>query len=59
MRTGHRQVAVGKRVLVILRDGTRFVDRFVHFNGRRLEFREHTIDANQLRRMSIYRGVLD
>ena len=59
MRTPHRQVAAGKRVLVILRDGTRFVDRFVEFTNRRLVFREHTIDANQLRRMSIYRGVLD
>jgi len=38
---GHTAARRGKRVLVILRDGTRLVDRFEERNDRQVRLREH------------------
>lgn len=58
MRIGHTSAYKGKRVLVILRDGRRFVDRFVECTGGKLVVFEDAgrIPVGKLRVMSIYRA---
>jgi len=41
MRTPHTSTNKGKRVLVILRDGTKFVDKFMDKKGGFIYFEEH------------------
>lgn len=60
MPLGHTAAHRGKRVLVILRDGTRLVDRFEERNDRQVRLRKHGwIDKEDLRSLSIYRESSD
>jgi len=58
-RTPHTRVHKGKKVLVLLRDGTRLVDRFQASTATAIVLAEHGAVAKvALRSMSIVRGPL-
>lgn len=45
----HTHFATGARLLIVLRDGTRIVDRFVERNSRFLVTRRHRIATSDLK----------
>jgi hypothetical protein len=52
VKTGHRSFIPGKRVVVLLRDGTQFKDTFVEFRDAYLVLKERgKVPANRLRRI--------
>ena len=56
-RTPHTRVHKGKKVLVLLRDGTRLVDRFHAYTSTTIVLAEHGAVAKAaLRSMRIVRG---
>ena len=56
-RAPHTRVHKGKKVLVLLRDGTRLVDRFHAYTSTTIVLSEHgTVAKADLRSMSIVRG---
>ena len=56
-RAPHTRVHKGKKVLVLLRDGTRLVDRFHAYTSTTIVLSEHGAVAKaDLRSMSIMRG---
>ena len=56
-RAPHTRVHKGKKVLVLLRDGTRLVDRFHAYTSTAIVLSEHGAVAKvDLRSMSIVRG---
>ena len=56
-RAPHTRVPKGKKVLVLLRDGTRLVDRFHAYTSTTIVLSEHGAVAKaDLRSMSIVRG---
>lgn len=53
----HKSVCKGKRVLVILRDGTRFTDRFVEGSDRMITLAKRgKLPVTKLRALSIYKA---
>lgn len=56
MRLGHTGCHPGKRVMVILRDGTRFVDKFVERTKTQVVFENHTVHKGLIRVFSLYNG---
>lgn len=55
-KLGHTAMPRGKRVLVILRDGTRFEDRFLDRTGRDVTFADRgRVRKADLAKMSILR----
>jgi hypothetical protein len=57
MRTPHSSTYKGKRVYVILRDGTEFVDKFVDKKGRFVYFETHgRVRIQELRVFTIYKN---
>ena len=56
-RAPHTRVHKGKKVLVLLRDGTRLVDRFHAYTSTTIVLSAHGVVAKaDLRSMSIVRG---
>ena len=59
MKTAHTRCHKGKRVLVLLRDGTRFVDHFESYGSTWVYFRvAGKVAKVDLRVMSIAKGVV-
>jgi hypothetical protein len=57
MRTPHSSTYKGKRVYVILRDGTEFVDKFIDKKGRFVYFETHgRVRTSELRVFTIYKN---
>lgn len=55
--TTHTSARRGKRVIVTLNDGTRFIDKFVERVGKGIVLEQHgLIFGRDLRAMTIYRG---
>lgn len=55
--TTHTSARKGKRVIVTLKDGTRFVDKFVERTGKGVVLEKHgLVLGRELRAMTIYRG---
>ncbi len=52
----HTTAAKGKRVMVILKDGSRFVDKFIESKSKQYLFKGRKVAARDIRSMSIYRG---
>jgi len=56
-KTGHTTFYRGKRVHVILMDGTKFVDKYVESNDKAVTFKEHgKIMKTDLRVIGYYKG---
>ena len=51
----HTSTHKGKRVYVILKDGTSFVDKFLDKKARHIHFENQTIKVKDLRSMTIHR----
>jgi hypothetical protein len=57
MRTPHSSTYKGKRVYVVLRDGTEFVDKFIDKKGRFVYFEIHArVRKSELRVFTIYKN---
>lgn len=55
MRTPHTVVRRGKRVKVVLKDGTVFIDVFVEGKGKWRYFKNHKILHGDIRSFTIYK----
>lgn len=56
-RTPHTAVRRGKKVKVVLTDGTRFVDRFWERVGKWVQFKQlGWIDKSRIKSFSIFKG---
>lgn len=55
MRTPHTSTYQGKRVLVVMKDGTRFVDKFIGKKSTKVEFDNHLIDRGSIKSFTIYK----
>lgn len=57
MRCPHTTFASGKKILVVMRDGSRFVDKFVERTGKGMLFEQRgLIQVKDVRVCTIYRS---
>jgi hypothetical protein len=56
MKTPHTSTYKGKRVYVRLKDGERFVAKFIERKGRFIVFDSRTVSAGEVKAFAIYRG---
>lgn len=55
--TGHTQVSRGKRVIVYMQDGTRFINKFFENNKRSITFMDgSTVRRRDVATLTIYKG---
>lgn len=59
MRTPHSSTRKGKTIYVVLRDGTRFIDKFVEKKGAWVLFENHKVHMKDLRSFGINRSNND
>ena len=53
----HNQVYRGKKVLIIMRNGDKFIDQYLDTHNKKLEFKNSgRIEKNLIRSMTIYRA---
>lgn len=52
----HIKFRKGKRVLIILNDGTKIVDRWQDATDKKIFFTDHTFNVNEIRSLGIYRA---
>lgn len=55
MRTPHTAVKKGKRVMVKLKSGERFVDKFLDRKGHYVIFENHKVVKGNIKSFSIYK----
>jgi hypothetical protein len=53
--TPHTSTYTGKRVRVVLKDGTVFVDKFVEAKSRTVIFEKHQVTRGEIRSLTIFR----
>lgn len=58
MRTPHTSCRKGKRVRVVMKDGTIFIDKFVEQTGKFNIFEGHKVRTGEIRAFSIYKKAL-
>ncbi len=58
-KQSHTQAPRGKRVLVVLKDGERFVDKFIMKEKQTCVFAERTVKVADMKSMTIYRTLAD
>jgi len=56
MRTPHTRVYRGKRVMVEMLDGTKFVDKFLEKDSRHIYFQGRTIPRGRVKSFKIVKG---
>jgi hypothetical protein len=56
MRTPHTSTNKGKRVLCLLRNGTRFVDKFLDSKGSFVIFENHRVEKKKIRAFILIKG---
>ncbi len=54
-KQAHTQAPPGKRVMVVLKNGERFIDKFLRKEKHTCIFAEHTIKTADMKSMTIYR----
>ena len=57
-KTPHSSCRRGKRVLVILRDGTEIIDKFVERTGKFVILENHKFTVDEIRSFAIYKHQL-
>jgi hypothetical protein len=55
MSQRHTHCRRGKRVMVVLSDGTRFIDKFLDNKGTIIEFENHRVRTEHVRSFVIYK----
>lgn len=53
----HLSVRQGKRVKVLLRDGSEFIDKFIESKSKYVIFQNRQVNNNKIRSMIIYKGI--
>jgi hypothetical protein len=56
-KQAHTVAPMGKRVLVVLKTGERFVDKFKGKKGRRVFFDGQCVEKENIKSMTIYRQI--
>lgn len=56
MRTPHTSCRKGKRVIVTLKDGSRFIDKFLEQTGKFNLFENHRVKTSEILSFGIFKG---